>query len=79
MVSPSNDLSFKITFDFFRLNKFINCERWGEIPIEKIEPETMEGFLDEFCLQSTKETKDISWWKMSSVLVTARTFSKKRA
>jgi len=29
--------------------------KWGEIPIEKIEPETMEGFLDEFCLQSTKD------------------------
>lgn len=29
--------------------------RWGEIPIQKIEPETMEAFLNEYCLQSTND------------------------
>ena len=29
--------------------------KWGEIPIQKIEPETMEAFLNEFCLESVND------------------------
>ncbi len=28
--------------------------RWGEVPINKILPDTMEDFLNQHCLQSTK-------------------------
>jgi hypothetical protein len=28
--------------------------RWGEVPINKILPDTMEDFLNSFCLQSDK-------------------------
>lgn len=29
--------------------------RWGEVPINKILPDTMEDFLNQFCLQSAKD------------------------